>query len=129
MKTLEIDRMGGAILIITIVTLLLIIIATSAIVYDQTQIKEIEVEIIELTKQEIIVPSGEKSHKEEVKYFVVTDKGTFMIKNSLVNNIWNPDELFYNLKKGKYKMKIAGRGPSLILDYPIILSYESLSKR
>lgn len=56
------------------------------------------------------------------RYLVITDKETFVVRNSLINGKFNNSDLFFRLQKGAtYTFTVSGKGKSFLLDYRNIL--------
>lgn len=81
--------------------------------------------VIELKEQQKIHGSGEKM-STEIRFIVVTDKGTFTSEDAIMKWKFNNSEIFYNLKKDSaYTFVIAGIGNGFLTDYQNIISVKS----
>lgn len=62
----------------------------------------------------------------EIRYLVVTNRGTFICESSLLSDKFNNSEIFYNLKEGAtYKKFVTiGLGKSFFSDYKNLIFVE-----
>lgn len=92
---------------------------------NQLFISEVEnCKVIELQQQQLI-QGADGTIKTQIRYLVVTDKGTFVCKNSLLNAKFNNSDLFWKLKKDSvYTFRVSGFGKSFITDYRNILNFK-----
>lgn len=62
----------------------------------------------------------------EIRYLVVTNRGTFLCESSLLSGKFNNSEIFYSLKEGATYSKFVtvGLGKSFFSDYKNIISVE-----
>jgi len=101
---------------------LLILLRVFANVGNAMETTTIEnVKVVDLQNQQIISGSG-KSISTEIRYLVVTENETFIVKSSLINGKFNNSDLFFHLKKDStYTFKVAGYGKSFWFDYRNVL--------
>jgi hypothetical protein len=87
-------------------------------------------EIDTVTAKVIYIPlpqqiqKGDANHNitTEIRYLVLTDKETFVIKNSLLNGKYNNSDIYFRLvKDSTYTFRVCGRGKGLYTDYRNIL--------
>lgn len=88
-----------------------------------TEIKNCKV--LDLQQQQII-----KKTTTDIRYLVITDKETFVIKNSMINGKFNNSDVFFRLKKGAYyNFIVSGKGKSIIFDYKNILEANQITSK
>lgn len=76
--------------------------------------------VIKLQQQNLIKGSG--SVDTEIRYLIITDKETFICKNSLLNGKFNNSDIFFRLKEDSiYTFKVCGVGKNIFSDYRNIL--------
>lgn len=77
--------------------------------------------ILHLKEQQII--SGTKDHiSTNIRFLIITNKGTFISESSFINGKFNNSDIFYRLEEGKvYNLKLCGFGKSFLFDYKNIL--------
>lgn len=80
--------------------------------------------ILDLQQQQKI-SGGSSNVSTEIRYLIITDKETFVSKNSFLNWKFNNADIFFHLERGKkYDFKVAGIGKGVLTDYRNILSYQ-----
>ena len=84
---------------------------------------------VEATVQRLYVDfSGDKENRDS-HYMVGTDKGVFQVNNSIINGIYNCDEIYSGIKVDqKYIFNIRGNKVTNIFfqEYPYILSVNAI---
>lgn len=62
----------------------------------------------------------------EIRYLVVTNKGTFLCEGSILNGKFNNSEIFYSLKEDSTynKFVVVGIGKTMFSDYQNLVSVE-----
>lgn len=79
--------------------------------------------VLDLQQQQII-----KKTTTDIRYLVITDKETFVVKNSLINGKFNNSDVFFRLKKGAYyTFMVSGKGKSFLFDYKNILEAQQVT--
>jgi len=77
--------------------------------------------VTKLQHIQILSGSGDDM-STEVRYLVITDKETFICKNSILNGKFNNSDIFWRLKEGGvYDFKVCGLGKGVATDYRNIL--------
>jgi hypothetical protein len=57
-----------------------------------------------------------------IRLLVTTDKGLFVCNNSFVNNVYNNESIFNQLKiDSVYTLRVSGEGENMFFDYPNII--------
>lgn len=78
-------------------------------------------------QQQQIFGGSKSSVSTEIRYIVICDSETFVIKSSLANWKFNNSDIFYRLERGKkYRFNVAGSGKGFLTDYRNILSFEKV---
>lgn len=84
----------------------------------------VSAKVLSLQQQQKLTGS-ESSIGTTFRYLVVTDKETFVVKNSFLNGKFNNSDLYFRLEVGKtYDFRVAGFGKGYFTDYRNILSYK-----
>lgn len=91
-------------------------------VFGQSKITVINnCKVLDLQQQQIIQGQG-NSINTEIRYLIITNKGTFISETSALNGKFNNSDIFFNLKKDStYTFKVCGLGKSAVSDYQNIL--------
>lgn len=76
------------------------------------------VKVLDKQQQQII-----KNKTTEYRYIIITDKGTFIVVNNLIQGKFNNSDIFYRIKKDSvYKeVIVSGYGKSILFDYQNII--------
>lgn len=81
---------------------------------------------VESLQQQQLISGSKNNVSTEIRYLVITDKGTFVCESSLLNGKFNNSDIFWHLKEGKkYTFYVSGYGKSLLFDYQNILKVEN----
>lgn len=114
-------------------TIILIIVAVLAFckwVYpmlDQSCTDRTPIVTVQDLQQQQILGGSKSSVSTEIRYIVICDSETFVIKSSLANWKFNNSDIFYRLERGKkYRLNVAGSGKGFLTDYRNILSFEKV---
>lgn len=96
--------------------------AVGVSIANSTKISTVkDCKVLKLQQQSILSGSEGKMYTE-IRYLVITDKGTFVCENSLINLKFNNSDIFFRLKEDSvYTFKVAGIGKTFITDYQNIL--------
>lgn len=80
-------------------------------------IDTVTAKVIDLEQQQII-----KKTTTDIRYLVVTDRGTFICESSILNGKFDNSDLFYRLKEDStYTFTVCGFGKGFLFDYRNIL--------
>ncbi len=109
-----------------IVLVLLFILSLVTInIYNDRLVDDVKkYKVIELQQHQII--SGTDGNiQTEMKYYVITDKETFICESSLINGKFNNIDIFNRLRKDSiYDFKVVGFGKGFFTDYRNIIEVE-----
>lgn len=114
---------------IIIAVILIVIIAFATSVANDLQVSTVSnVKVIELQQQQLI--KGDKeSMRTEIRYLIITDKGTFVSETSWVNGKFNNSDIFWHLQKDStYNLKVAGFGKGFFFDYKNVLKVTKVQR-
>lgn len=89
--------------------------STNTVIYNN-------VKIIDKQQQQLITGSG-NNISTEIRYLVITDKGTFICESNIFQGKFNNSDIFWHIKKDSTyaNMKVSGFGKSFFFDYQNIL--------
>lgn len=75
-------------------------------------------------QQQQIIKGSDGSISTEIRYLVITDKGTFICKSNLFKGKFNNSDIFWHIQKDSIysELKASGFGKGLLFDYPNIIS-------
>lgn len=113
-------------LIVSVIALVVLFIIGSIV--NNTHTKEYkDVKVIKLEQQSLLRGSKNSMHTE-IRYLVITNKGTFICESNAWENKFNNSDIFYRLVEGKTysKFKVTGFGKGLFYDYQNIVDVEGL---
>jgi len=104
----------------------LVVFALGLKLYDACQSMTVHCATVkELKEQQKIRGTGEKL-STEIRFIIITDKGTFTSEDAIMKWKFNNSDIFYNLKKdSSYNFVVAGIGKGLLTDYQNIISVQS----
>jgi hypothetical protein len=112
--------------IIGIAFLIVLLIAVTVI--NKTHTQEItEVKIIKL-EQQSLMKGNKESIETEIRYLVITDKGTFVCESNILRGKFNNSDIFYRLVEGKTypRILVTGFGKNFLFNYKNIEEVEGL---
>lgn len=81
------------------------------------------VKIIDKEQQQII--KGSKDNlSTNIRYLIITDKGTFICESNILQGKFNNSDIYYHIKKDSIysEIKVSGYGKGFIFDYQNIIS-------
>ena len=81
---------------------------------------------VQSLQQQTLIKGSKNKVSTEIRYLIITDKGTFVCESSLVNGKFNNSDIFWHLKEGKkYTFYVSGHSKSMLFDYQNILKVEN----
>lgn len=81
--------------------------------------------VIKTISQQLIENSGDDV-KTNIRYLVVTDKGTFTCETSILNWKFKNSDIFWRIHEDSiYTFKVAGVGKGTLFDYPNIIQIKN----
>lgn len=107
-----------------ILPFILAIIAIFSInIADSLNISEITNVRIEDKQQQQLIKGSGNNMSTEIRYLVITNKGTFICESNLIQGKFNNSDIFWHIKKDSTyaNMKVSGFGKSFLFDYQNIL--------
>lgn len=108
--------------------IILIIILFAVSISNSIHVEEYkDVKVLKLEQQSLMKGSKESIHTE-IRYLVITNKGTFVCESNAFEGKFNNSDIFYRLEEGKTypKIKVSGYGKGFFYDYQNIIEVEGL---
>lgn len=112
-------------LILTIIGIAFLITLLTTFLNSGNRTELTNVTVKKLVTQNLVSGSADNL-STEIRYLVVTNKGTFLCENSILTGKFNNSEIFYSLKEDSTytKFVVVGIGKTMFSDYQNLVSVE-----
>jgi hypothetical protein len=111
---------------IFLVFAVLLAISAAIKLFDESKISTIQNVKVKLLREQQIIKGNEGNLDTEIRYLIITDKETFICKNSFINGKYNNSDVFFNLKVDSiYTLKVCGIGKTFFTDYRNVLGVKN----